>query len=76
MENIQATYPLQSVHVDNLTIEMTEGGKDVHILIITDHFRRYTQALVTSSQIAKCTAQTLWDQFVVHCGLPQSMLSD
>ena len=45
----------------NLTIEMTKGGKDVHVLIITDHFTRYTQALVTTSQTAKCTAQALWD---------------
>ena len=37
MENIQATYVLQLVHLDNLTIEMTQGGKDVHVLIATDH---------------------------------------
>ena len=46
MENIQATYPLQLVHLDYLTIETTEGGKDGHVLIITDHFMM--QALVTS----------------------------
>ena len=61
MENIIATYPLHLVDLDYLTIEMTEVGKDVHILIITDHFTRYAQALVTSSQTAKCTAQVLRD---------------
>ena len=61
MENIQATYPLLLVHLDYLTTEMTEGGKDVNVLIITDHFMRYAQAPVTSSQTAKCTAQALWD---------------
>ena len=59
MENIQATYPLQLVHLDYLTIEMTEGGKDVHVLIITDYFTRYMQAPVTSLQAAKYTAQAL-----------------
>ena len=63
MENIQATHPLQLVHLDYLTIETTEGCKDVHILIITDHFMRYAQALVMSSKTAKCMAQALWDQF-------------
>ena len=58
MENIQATYPLQLVHLDYLTIEMMEGGKDVYIQIITDHFMRYTQALVTS-HTAKCMTQAL-----------------
>ena len=76
MENIQATYLLHLLHLDYLTIEMTHGGKDVHVLIITDHFMRYAQALVTSSQTAKCTAQALWDQFTVHYGLPESVISD
>ena len=76
MENMQATYPLQLVYLDYLTIEMTGGGRNVHVLIITDHFTRYAQALVTSSLTAKCTAQVLWDWFVVHCGLPESIISD
>ena len=66
MENIQATHPLQLVPSDYLTSEANESGKDVHMLIITDNFMRYTQALVTSSQTAKCTAQALWDRYVVH----------
>ena len=48
MENIQAAHPLQLVHLDYLTIKVTEGGKDIQVLIITDHFMRYIQALVTS----------------------------
>ena len=34
--------------MDYLTIGATEGGKDIHILVITDHFTRYAQANVTS----------------------------
>ena len=56
MQNIQANHPLQLVHLDCLTIEVTEGGRDIHMLTITDHFMRYT-----SSQTAKYTAQALWD---------------
>ena len=40
MENIQATHLLQLVHMDYLTVKVTEGGKDVHVLIITDNFMR------------------------------------
>ena len=75
MENIQATHLLQLVHLDYLTIKLTEIGKDVHMLIIADHFTMYGQALVTSSQTAKCTAQALWDWFVVHYGLTESIIS-
>ena len=59
MESIKSTHQLQLVHLDYLTIEVTVGRKDVHVLIITKHFMRYAQALVTSSQAAKCTAQNL-----------------
>ena len=45
VENIQANHLLQLVHSDYFMIKVTEGGKDVHVLIISDHFMRYTQAL-------------------------------
>ena len=76
MENIDATFPMELVHMDYLTIEANEGGKDVHILVITDHFTHYVQTIVTSSQTAKCTAQNLWDKFIVHYGLPEKILTD
>ena len=76
MENVDATYPMELVHMDYLIIKATEGGKDINILVITDHFTRYAQAIVTSLQTAKCKAQNLWYQFIVHYGLPEKMLTD
>ena len=76
MENVDATYPMELVHMDYLMIEGNEGGKDVHILVITDHFTWYAQAIVTSSHTAKCTAQYLWDKFIVHYVLPENILMD
>ena len=38
MENVDGTYPMELVHMDYLMIEANEGCKDVHILVITDHF--------------------------------------
>ena len=37
LKNIQVIHPLQLVHLDYLTIEVTEGVNDVHMLIITYH---------------------------------------
>ena len=74
-ENTDALYPIDLVQMDYLTTEATEGGKDVHILVTTDHFTWYAQATVTSSQTAKCTAQNLWDKFIVHYGLPEKILN-
>ena len=76
MENVDPTYPMELVHMDFLTIEANEGGGDVHILVITDHFTLYAQAIVSSLQTAKSTAQNLWDKFIVHYGLPQKFLTD
>ena len=59
-----------------MTIEANKGGKDVHILVITDYFIRYVQAIITNSQTARCTAQNLWDKFIVHYGLPEKILMD
>ena len=75
LENNYASYPMELVHMDYLTIEANEGGKCPY-LVITDHFTRYAQAIVTSSQTAKCTAQNLWDKFIVHYGLPEKILTD
>ena len=45
MVNVDATYPMELVYIDYLTIETNEGGKDIHILLITDHFTQYAQAM-------------------------------
>ena len=76
---IIATRPLELVHIDYLTIEPpsnSRSNKDVNILIITDHFTRYAQAHITSSQKAPIVAKTLWDHFFVHYGFPEKILSD
>ena len=49
MENFDVTYPMELVHMDYLMFEANEGGKDVHSLVITNHFTWYAQAIVTSS---------------------------
>ena len=76
MENVNVTYLMELVHMDYLAIGATEGGKHVHILVITGHFTRYAQAIVTSLQTATFTAQNLWDKFIVHHGLPERFLLD
>ena len=76
---IVATRPMELVHIDYLMIEAPENSrssKDINILIITDHFTRYAQAHITSSQKAHVVAKTLWEHFFVHYGFPEKILSD
>ena len=65
---IQATHPLELVHMDFLKIEAPKGEKDVDILVMTDHFTRYAQAFVTPSQKAPVVAKTLWENSLYTMG--------
>ena len=41
-----------------------------------DHFTQYTQVYVTQSQIAKTVAKMLRDNFIIHYGLLEKILTD
>ena len=64
-----ATHPLELVHLNYLCLEPGKG-LDKNFLEVTDHFTRYAQVYVTRTQTAQMTAETLWDKFIVHYGLP------
>ena len=65
LENIVATHPLELIHLDYLCLEPGKGLEE-NVLVVTDHFTRYTQAYVTRTQTAHTTDRTLWDKFIVH----------
>jgi transposase InsO family protein len=75
MENIVATYPMELVHLDYLGLEPSKGNFE-NVLVITDHFTRYAQAIVTKTQTAVVTARRLWDDFIVHYGIPAKIITD
>ena len=75
LENIMATYPFDLVHLNYLCLEPGEGLEE-NVLVVTDHFTRYTQAYVTRTQTTQTTAKILWDKFTVHYGLPEKILLD
>ena len=52
-------------------LEQSKGGHH-NILVITDHFTRYAQAIPTRNQ----TADYSTDNFIVHYGIPQRIHSD
>ena len=77
MHPILVLYPVELVHLDFLTL----GGKannikNVNILIFTDHFMKYAQAYITPKQTVVVVAQTLWENFLVHYGWPEKILTD
>ena len=72
-----ATYPLELVHADFLTI----GGKkdvrkDINIIVVTDHFTRFARAYVTSSLSAATAAKKLFEEYFTQYGWPTKLITD
>ena len=72
---IHTYQPLELMCVDYLTLEPCKGGTQ-NILVITDHFTKYAQAIPTNNQTAKTTAEALFKNFRVHYGIPTTLHSD
>ena len=72
---ITATYPLELVHLDFLSI----GGKDdkmKSVLVVTDHFTCYAQCYVTKNQTALTVATELVNKYFTTYGWPDKILTD
>jgi len=75
MGRLESVGPMDLLCMDFLALETSKGGYS-NILVITDHFTRYAQAVPTKDQTAKTTAKVLLDRFVNHYGLPVRIHSD
>lgn len=73
--NIKTTQPMELLCIDFLSLEMSKGGYQ-YILVITDHFTKYAQAVPTRNMSAKTTADALFNAFIVHYGFPRRLHSD
>ena len=75
MVSIDASYPLQIIHMDFLQIG-SKKDKNNNVLVITDHFTRYSQAYVTLNQQAVTVVKVFIDKFVTNYGWPEKILMD
>ncbi|KAF7642191.1 hypothetical protein LDENG_00262800 [Lucifuga dentata] len=73
--NIRTSRPLELVCMDFLSLEPDRSNiKD--ILVLTDHFTKYAVAVPTRNQKTQTVAKCLWENFLVHYGFPEKLLSD
>ena len=65
LQTIQATAPLELLHVDFTSMEkdidLKKPTTSQNVLIITDHFTRYLMALCCPDQKANAIAKILYD---------------
>lgn len=73
--NIQVTRPLELVCMDFLSIE-PDSSNTTNILVITDHYTKYAVAVPTPNQKARTVAKCLWENFIIHYGIPERLHSD
>ena len=73
--NITSRYPLELVCTDFLKVDACKGGIQ-NILVITDHFTKFSVAVPTKNQTAKTTADVLLNNFIYPYGIPTKLLSD
>ena len=66
---------LELLHLDYLKIEPSKGNIE-NVLVITFHFTRYAQAFPSKTQTALATAKLLWNNFILHYGLPSKIITD
>ena len=75
MEPILCTEPLDLVHIDYVSMEITVGVTEKpvvkNILVVEDHFTRFTQAYVTNNHTTRTTACVLYNEFFSVFGFPR-----
>ena len=75
LHNIEATQPLELIDLDYLQIEPSKGNIE-NVLIVTDHFTKYAQVYPSKTQTVLAMAKLLWNNFIVHYGFPNKIISD
>ena len=80
MVPMMVTALLQLVHLNFSSLEMTthlnESPKVENVLVIVDHFTRYTRAYVTKDQKVSTAAKTLYEGFIPIFRAPKRILTD
>ena len=75
MEPILCTKPLDLVHIDYVSMEVTMGVKEItvvkNVLVVEDYFTCYTQVYVTNNHNARMTACVLYNEFFSVFGFPR-----
>lgn len=72
---LSASRPLETLAIDFTKLEPSSDGRD-NVLVMTDVFTKYTQAVVTSNQLASTVAKVLVRDWIQRFGVPEKIHSD
>ena len=72
---IQASAPFELVCIDFLHLDACQGGWN-YVLLVTDHFTRFTQAYATKDNTSTSAAAKLFYDFALQFGFPKTIHHD
>ena len=75
MESIVATRPLEIIALDFITVEKSSDNFET-ILVLTDVFTKFSQAIPTRDQTAVTTAKVLINEWFYKYGIPAKIHTD
>ena len=72
---IKSTYPFEIVSLDFVKSNKAKGGFE-YVLVVTNRFTQYVQALATKTISAKAAAEKLHDSYILTYGFPSQINDD
>ena len=71
---ILASSPFEMICIDFLHLDKSQGYE--HVLIVTDHFTRFSQAYATKNETSLTAAKKLFNEFILQFGFPARIHHD
>uniref|UniRef100_A0A7M5XJ10 Integrase catalytic domain-containing protein n=1 Tax=Clytia hemisphaerica TaxID=252671 RepID=A0A7M5XJ10_9CNID len=72
---IRSSKPFEIIGIDYLKLDKCKGNFE-YLLVVTDHFSRFSQTFATKNKTGKSAAERIFNEFVINYGFPDRIHHD